>query len=92
MVTDEVRCKLVTRARAGDSIAVGALLEACRPALVNFLNRRLPPYLRTQVAEEIVQDAYDLAWRKLPGFDWRDLLSTTNHLFLICYVIQPMRH
>jgi RNA polymerase sigma factor (sigma-70 family) len=72
MMTDEVRCKLVTRARAGDSIAVGALLEACRPALVNFLNRRLPPYLRTQVAEEIVQEAYALAWTKLPGFDWRD--------------------
>jgi RNA polymerase sigma factor (sigma-70 family) len=72
MITDEVRTTLIAQARAGDSVAVGALLEECRPALVNFLNRRLPPYLRTQVAEEIVQDAYVLAWRKLPSFDWRD--------------------
>jgi RNA polymerase sigma-70 factor (ECF subfamily) len=72
MTTDHERCILMEQARAGDRVAVNALLETCRPALIGFVNSRLPPYLRTQVAEEIVQEAYALAWTKLSGFEWRD--------------------
>lgn len=72
MPTDDVRRTLIARAQAGDWAAVDTLLDECRPILIDFINRQLPPHLRTQVAEEIVQDALARAWTKLAGFDWRD--------------------
>jgi RNA polymerase sigma factor (sigma-70 family) len=41
------------------------LLEDCRPNLLRFINSRLPSYLQTQVAEEILHDAYHRALLKL---------------------------
>jgi RNA polymerase sigma factor (sigma-70 family) len=75
MATDEAPSDLISRARAGDVAAQNALLAHCRPRLLAFVNRWLPDYLRTQVAEEIVQDAWVVAWPKFQDFKGEDLAS-----------------
>jgi RNA polymerase sigma factor (sigma-70 family) len=84
MATADQRQALVIQAQAGVSTARYALLEECRPGLVEFVNRQLPVYLRTQVAEEIVQDAYTLVVTRLDQFDWQecDTLGTWLKTFV----------
>src|SRR5687767_8405303 len=67
------RMALVARARDGDQAAIVLLLEGYRSELVASVNRRLPHYLRGQLAEDLVQDAYALLWPKVAAFQWREV-------------------
>jgi len=65
---------LVTRAERGDTAAVSALLDHCRPALVRFAAARLPSHLRSDLAEDMVQAALVVALKQLsqpPAFTWQ---------------------
>jgi RNA polymerase sigma factor (sigma-70 family) len=61
---------LIDKARAGNQAAIYQLLESCRPGLLASVNARLPLHLRTQVAEDIVQNGISSALNMLSGFSF----------------------
>ena len=56
--------ELVEAARAGDDDAFGRIVQALWPALVAFARSVLG---RTADAEDVVQDAFVIAWQELPA-------------------------
>jgi RNA polymerase sigma-70 factor (ECF subfamily) len=59
----------IESARAGSREALGRLLQACRPYLLQVAGRHLGPALRAKLGKaDLVQDAFCRAHRKFPGF------------------------
>jgi RNA polymerase sigma factor (sigma-70 family) len=73
MTTEEAGHALFARAQDGDSAAVGALLEQSRPRLLSYLLYHLQSPRDKQIAEDLLQDAYETALKKLSDFDWRNI-------------------
>lgn len=65
--------ELVRRAQAGSSAAFGELVDRFESPLYNFLVRRAPS---AEDAEEIAQDAFVRAWRRIDLYDARWSFST----------------
>jgi RNA polymerase sigma-70 factor (ECF subfamily) len=64
---------LVRRAQSGSSAAFGELVERFESSLYNFILRRVAS---PEDAEEVTQDAFLRAWRKLDGYDPRWSFAT----------------
>ena len=67
----EAHDALVARIESGDRAALPLLMDSYRRELTEHLNRRLPPHLRGDVAEDLVQNAFTSLVESLPAFEWR---------------------
>jgi len=64
---------LVTRARQGDRIAFGQLVELHQQMVYTLSVRMMK---QTELAEEVAQDAFVKAWQQLPKFQEKSKFST----------------
>lgn len=67
--------ELVRRARTGDAGAFTSLVERHAPRILRLVRGFVPE----QDAEDVAQDAFLKAWRKLPEFDGRSQFYTWLH-------------
>jgi hypothetical protein len=69
LLSDEPTIELVTRARAGDGLALEALLQRCLPALKGWAHSKLPPAARGAFdTGDLVQEAVLRVVRRLDIF------------------------
>jgi RNA polymerase sigma-70 factor (ECF subfamily) len=84
MTTDELELSLIQRAAAGDSAALECLLFKYRTHLLNYVSRRLPEDLRRILEpEDILQDVYFEAFRRIGGFTAVDSHSALRWMVTI---------
>ena len=70
LLSDESTLELVVRARAGDRLAVEALLQRCLPALKRWAHGKLPAAARGALdTGDLVQDAAMHALQRLDAFE-----------------------
>ena len=81
LLSDESTMELVIRARAGDRMAVEALLQRCLPALKRWAHGRLPMAARDAMdTGDLVQDAALHALRRLDVFEPRHVGAMQAYL------------
>jgi len=81
LLSDESTMELVIRARAGDRMAVEALLQRCLPALKRWAHGRLPVAARGAIdTGDIVQDAALHALQRLDVFEPRHVGAMQAYL------------
>lgn len=84
MTADELELSLVRRAGAGDSAALECLLFKYRTQLLSYVNRRMPEDLRRILEpEDILQDVYFEAFRRIGGFTAVDSQSALRWMVTI---------
>ena len=83
LLSDEPTIELVIRARAGDRLAVEALLQRCLPALKRWAHGRLPPSARGSLdTGDLVQEAALHALGRLDVFEPRHVGAMQAYLRL----------
>jgi len=83
LLSDEPTIELVLRARAGDRLAVEALLQRCVPALKRWAHGRLPAAARGAIdTGDLVQDAVLHALARLDVFEPRHVGAMQAYLRL----------
>ncbi|HEY5616932.1 MAG TPA: sigma-70 family RNA polymerase sigma factor [Vicinamibacterales bacterium] len=83
LLSDEPTIELVIRARAGDRLAVEALLQRCLPALKRWAHGRLPPATRGSLdTGDLVQEAALHALQRLDVFEPRHVGAMQAYLRL----------
>jgi RNA polymerase sigma-70 factor (ECF subfamily) len=81
LLSDEPTIELVIRARAGDRLAVEALLQRCLPALKRWAHGRLPAAARGSLdTGDLVQEAALHALRRLDVFEPRHVGAMQAYL------------
>ena len=81
LLSDEPTIELVIRARAGDRLAVEALLQRCLPALKRWAHGRLPASARGSLdTGDLVQEAALHALRRLDVFEPRHVGAMQAYL------------
>ena len=81
LMSDEPTIELVIRARAGDRLAVEALLQRCLPALKRWAHGRLPASARGSLdTGDLVQEAALHALRRLDVFEPRHVGAMQAYL------------
>ena len=81
LLSDEPTMELVVRARAGDRLAVEALLQRCLPGLKRWAHGKLPSYARgTLDTGDLVQEAALHAMRRLDVFEPRHVGAMQAYL------------
>jgi len=81
LLSDESTMELVIRARAGDRMAVEALLQRCLPALKRWAHGRLPAAARGAIdTGDLVQDAALHALQRLDVFEPRHVGAMQGYL------------
>jgi RNA polymerase sigma-70 factor (ECF subfamily) len=81
LLSDEPTIELVVRARAGDRLAVEALLQRCLPALKRWAHGRLPRAARGALdTGDLVQDAALHALQRLDVFEPRHVGAMQAYL------------
>lgn len=81
LLSDEPTIELVIRARAGDRLAVEALLQRCIPSLLRWAHGRLPPGARGALdTSDLVQDAVLHVLRRLDSFEPRHVGAMQAYL------------
>lgn len=81
LMSDEPTIELVIRARAGDRLAVEALLQRCLPALTRWAHGRLPPAARGSLdTGDLVQEAALHALKRLDVFEPRHVGAMQAYL------------
>jgi RNA polymerase sigma-70 factor (ECF subfamily) len=81
LLSDESTLELVVRARAGDRMAVEALLQRCLPALTRWAHGRLPVAARGAIdTGDLVQDAAMHALQRLDAFEPRHVGAMQAYL------------
>lgn len=81
LMSDEPTIELVIRARAGDRLAVEALLQRCIPALTRWAHGRLPPAARGSLdTGDLVQEAALHALQRLDVFEPRHVGAMQAYL------------
>jgi RNA polymerase sigma-70 factor (ECF subfamily) len=81
LLSDEPTIELVIRARAGDRLAVEALLQRCLPALKRWAHGRLPAGVRGSLdTGDLVQEAALHALRRLDVFEPRHVGAMQAYL------------
>ncbi|MGH9254803.1 MAG: RNA polymerase sigma factor [Vicinamibacterales bacterium] len=81
LLSDEPTIELVIRARAGDRLAVEALLQRCLPALKRWAHGRLPPAARGALdTGDLVQEAAMHALGRLDVFEPRHVGAMQAYL------------
>ena len=81
LLSDEPTLELVVRARAGDRMAVEALLQRCLPPLKRWAHGRLPAAARgTLDTGDLVQEAALHALRRLDAFEPRHVGAMQAYL------------
>lgn len=79
--------ELVHRAQGGDGAALNELLERYQDRLQRIVRVRLGAHLRVQYESmDIVQEAFQVAWKKLPEFEMRGPGS------LLCWLSRIAEH
>lgn len=72
MVENDRQADLVSRAAAGDELALTLLLKDSRRPLVEWIARKVPPALRSVIdADDVVQDSHVEAYRHVSSFEPR---------------------
>jgi RNA polymerase sigma factor (sigma-70 family) len=83
LLSDEPTIELVVRARAGDRLAVEALLQRCVPALKRWAHGKLPPAARGALdTGDLVQDAVLHTLQRLDSFEPRHVGAMQAYLRL----------
>ena len=83
LLSDEPTIELVIRARAGDRLAVEALLQRCLPRLKRWAHGRLPPAVRGSLdTGDLVQEAAMHALARLDTFEPRHVGAVQAYLRL----------
>ena len=83
LLSDEPTIELVIRARAGDRLAVEALLQRCIPALTRWAHGKLPSAARGALdTGDLVQDAVLHALQRLDTFEPRHVGAMQAYLRL----------
>jgi len=81
LLSDESTLELVVRARAGDRLAVEALLQRCLPALTRWAHGKLPVAARGAIdTGDLVQDAALHALQRLDAFEPRHVGAMQAYL------------
>jgi RNA polymerase sigma-70 factor (ECF subfamily) len=81
LLSDEPTIELVVRARAGDRLAVEALLQRCLPQLKRWAHGKLPPAARGSLdTGDLVQEAALHALRRLDVFEPRHVGAMQAYL------------
>jgi RNA polymerase sigma-70 factor (ECF subfamily) len=81
LISDEPTIELVVRARAGDRLAVEALLERCLPALRRWAHGRLPMAARGSLdTGDLVQETALHVLRRLDQFEPRHVGAMQAYL------------
>ena len=81
LLSDEPTIELVMRARAGDRLAVEALLQRCLPGLKRWAHGRLPPSARGSLdTADLVQEAALHALHRLDVFEPRHVGAMQAYL------------
>jgi RNA polymerase sigma-70 factor, ECF subfamily len=81
LLSDEPTIELVIRARAGDRMAVEALLQRCLPSLKRWAHGRLPPAARGSLdTADLVQEAALHALQRLDVFEPRHVGAMQAYL------------
>jgi RNA polymerase sigma-70 factor (ECF subfamily) len=81
LLSDEPTIELVIRARAGDRLAVEALLQRCLPALTRWAHGKLPPAARGSLdTGDLVQEAALHALKRLDVFEPRHVGAMQAYL------------
>lgn len=81
LLSDEPTIELVIKARAGDRLAVEALLQRCLPQLKRWAHGRLPPAARGSLdTGDLVQEAAMHALRRLDTFEPRHVGAMQAYL------------
>jgi RNA polymerase sigma-70 factor (ECF subfamily) len=81
LLSDQPTIELVVRARAGDRMAVEALLQRCLPALTRWAHGRLPAAARGAIdTGDLVQEATLHALRRLDTFEPRHVGAMQAYL------------
>jgi RNA polymerase sigma-70 factor, ECF subfamily len=81
LLSDEPTIELVIRARAGDRLAVEALLQRCLPSLKRWAHGRLPPAARGALdTADLVQEAAFHALQRLDVFEPRHVGAMQAYL------------
>jgi RNA polymerase sigma-70 factor (ECF subfamily) len=81
LLSDETTLELVVKARAGDRLAVEALLQRCLPALTRWAHGRLPVAARGAIdTGDLVQDAALHALQRLGAFEPRHVGAMQAYL------------
>lgn len=83
LLSDESTLELVVRARAGDRMALEALLQRCLPALTRWAHGKLPVAARGAIdTGDLVQDAALHALQRLDAFEPRHVGAMQAYLRL----------
>ena len=81
LLSDEPTIELVVRARAGDRLAVEALLQRCLPSLKRWAHGKLPPAARGSMdTGDLVQEAALHALGRLDTFEPRHVGAMQAYL------------
>jgi RNA polymerase sigma-70 factor, ECF subfamily len=81
LISDEPTIELVVRARAGDRLAVEALLERCLPSLKRWAHGRLPMAARGSLdTSDLVQETALHVLRRLDQFEPRHVGAMQAYL------------
>lgn len=81
LLSDESTIELVIRARAGDRLAVEALLQRCLPPLKRWAHGKLPAAARGAIdTGDLVQDAVLHALQRLDAFEPRHVGAMQAYL------------
>ena len=81
LLSDEPTLELVIRARAGDRMAVEALLQRCLPSLKRWAHGRLPAAARGSIdTGDLVQEAAMHALQRLDAFEPRHVGAMQAYL------------
>lgn len=81
LLSDESTLELVIRARAGDRLAVEAILQRCLPALTRWAHGKLPVAARGAIdTGDLVQDAAVHALQRLDVFEPRHVGAMQAYL------------
>lgn len=81
LLSDEPTIELVLRARAGDRLAVEALLQRCLPSLTRWAHGRLPAAARGAIdTGDLVQDAVLHTLQRLDAFEPRHVGAMQAYL------------
>jgi RNA polymerase sigma-70 factor (ECF subfamily) len=81
LISDEPTIELVVRARAGDRLAVEALLQRCLPGLRRWAHGRLPSAARASLdTQDLVQETVLHVLRRLEHFEPRHVGAMQAYL------------
>lgn len=81
LISDDPTIELVVKARAGDRVAVEALLERCIPSLKRWAHGRLPPAARGALdTGDLVQETVLHVLRRLDSFEPRHVGAMQAYL------------